>query len=254
MAERRQCTGPVAVRRALDAGEPLRLLLVREGELSAATQALVDRCREAGIPIRTAGPREILRMARLEEPAPAGEPTEPELLALTGPDPAAGLDVVMAAGGALWLLSGVAYPGNAGFAIRTAEVSGADGVLLDCPFDRSGRRQALRTAMRADRYLPVHWLEAGDAVAKARQTGRRIVAIEDSGRRAPWDADLAGPVLFVIGGEAGGIDAGLLERCDETLRIPMRGFIPSYNLQAAMAMVAGERLRQLQMSAGPAED
>jgi tRNA(Leu) C34 or U34 (ribose-2'-O)-methylase TrmL len=25
----------------------------------------------------------------------------------------------------------------------------------------------------------------------------------------------------------------------------MRGFIPSYNLQAAMAMVAGERLRQL---------
>jgi hypothetical protein len=25
----------------------------------------------------------------------------------------------------------------------------------------------------------------------------------------------------------------------------MRGFIPSYNLQAAMAMAAGERLRQL---------
>jgi tRNA(Leu) C34 or U34 (ribose-2'-O)-methylase TrmL len=37
----------------------------------------------------------------------------------------------------------------------------------------------------------------------------------------------------------------VLDACDGALRIPMRGFIPSYNLQAAMAMVAGERLRQL---------
>ena len=36
----------------------------------------------------------------------------------------------------------------------------------------------------------------------------------------------------------------LLARCDAVLRIPMRGFVPAYNLQAAMAMVAGERLRQ----------
>jgi tRNA G18 (ribose-2'-O)-methylase SpoU len=39
----------------------------------------------------------------------------------------------------------------------------------------------------------------------------------------------------------------VLEACDLTVRIPMRGFIPSYNLQAAMAIVAGERLRQLQL-------
>ena len=31
---------------------------------------------------------------------------------------------------------------------------------------------------------------------------------------------------------------------DLVLRIPMRGFMPSYNLQAAMAAVASERLRQ----------
>jgi len=48
----------------------------------------------------------------------------------------------------------------------------------------------------------------------------------------------------VIGGETRGIPAPLLARCDAALRIPMRGFIPAYNLQAAMAIVAGERLRQ----------
>jgi TrmH family RNA methyltransferase len=64
------------------------------------------------------------------------------------------------------------------------------------------------------------------------------------GRRAPWQVDLLPPALFVIGGERYGIPPELLERCDETLRIPVAGFIPSYNLQAAMAAVAIERLRQ----------
>jgi tRNA G18 (ribose-2'-O)-methylase SpoU len=37
----------------------------------------------------------------------------------------------------------------------------------------------------------------------------------------------------------------VLERCDAVARLPVRGFIPSYNLQAAVAAVALERLRQL---------
>jgi tRNA(Leu) C34 or U34 (ribose-2'-O)-methylase TrmL len=37
----------------------------------------------------------------------------------------------------------------------------------------------------------------------------------------------------------------VLAAADRVLRLPMRGFIPSYNLQAAMAAVALERLRQL---------
>ena len=49
----------------------------------------------------------------------------------------------------------------------------------------------------------------------------RILGIEDSGRAAPWEADLCGRVLFVIGGEAGGIPEGLLASCDEVLRIQL---------------------------------
>ena len=41
------------------------------------------------------------------------------------------------------------------------------------------------------------------------------------GRRAPWELDLLAPILFVIGGERYGIAPELLERCEETLRIPM---------------------------------
>ena len=75
-----------------------------------------------------------------------------------------------------------------------------------------------------------------------------MFGIENTGESAPWDEDLTGPALFVVGGEANGIPAPLLARCDAVLRLPMAGFIPSYNLQAAPAVVAVERLRQLAAS------
>jgi tRNA G18 (ribose-2'-O)-methylase SpoU len=53
-------------------------------------------------------------------------------------------------------------------------------------------------------------------------------------------------VLFVVGAESGGVPEPVLERADLVLRVPMAGFIPTYNLQAALAAVAIERLRQLE--------
>ena len=152
-----------------------------------------------------------------------------------------------------WLLAGVAYPGNAGFAIRTAEVSGAAGIVVDGSFDHAGRRQALRAAMRADRIFPVLFARSSDVLRSARAAGHRIIGIEDRGSFEPWQVDLTGPVVFVIGGEACGIEQPLLDACDCVVRIPMPGFIPSYNLQAATAMVAGERLRQLAQGQGRVE-
>ncbi len=233
---RRQLAGADAIAAALDRGATVRLLLVREGGLSEPARAVLARCHDAGIPVRKAGQRETRRLAAHGEP---------ELLALVGASPADSLDAVLAAGGALWLLTGVGYPGNAGFAIRTAEVSGAAGIVVDAGFDHTGRRQALRAAMRADRFFPVLWARAEDVVERAQQAGHRLVGIEDRGTRAPWEEDLTTPSVFVVGGEAGGVPEALLDGCDVVLRIPMTGFIPSYNLQAAVAMVAGERLRQL---------
>lgn len=229
-------SGAADVAAALEAGEAIALLMVRE-DLSEASQEVLARCKEAGIPIRMAGRREMKRMAE------AGD--EPEIQALVGPDPNATLEDVLARGGAVWLLTGIAYPGNAGFAIRTAEVSGAAGIVLDASFDRTGRRQALRTSMRADRLFPVLWHATAEVLTRAREMGVRIVGVEDQGARSPWEVNLTGATVFVVGGEAGGVDPSVLGRCDVTIRIPMTGFIPSYNLQAAVAMVAGERLRQL---------
>ena len=153
----------------------------------------------------------------------------------------------MSAGGAVWLLSGSAYPGNVGFAVRTAEVSGADGIFIDTDLVGRGRHRAMRASMHAARFFPVHWLETAKVVEKAREAGKRIIAVEDTGKSAPWETDLAGSILLILGGEGAGIPPEILEVCTEVMRIPMAGFIPSYNLHAAMAAIAVERLRQTGM-------
>jgi len=232
---RRQLAGEVEIEAALARGDELCLVLLRR-DATAAARALAERARSRGAEICETSANDLRRMSRGSEPS--------EVIALLGPDPRAPVAEVLARPGCAWLLAGVAYPGNAGYAIRSAEVSGAEAVFLDAVMDAAGRRQAQRASMYADRFFPVRWLAADVVLDAAHSAQRRVFAIEDSGTTAPWDADLRGPLLFVIGGETRGILAPVLARCDAVLRIPMAGFIPAYNLQAAMAAVAAERLRQ----------
>jgi tRNA G18 (ribose-2'-O)-methylase SpoU len=234
---RRQAAGPAEIAAALDAGEPVRLVLHARAPKDPAARALLERARAAGIALREASAQSLWRLGKCAPP--------PEVMAVIGADPAAPPDQALAGGGVAWLLTGLAYPGNTGFAIRLAEVSGAACAFVDAGFAHAGKREALRASMRADRFFPVFWEAALPAIARARAAGRRVLAIEDVGTHAPWEVDLTGRLLLVIGGERHGIAPEVLAACEGALRIPMRGFIPSYNLQAAMAMVAGERLRQL---------
>ncbi len=211
-------------------------ILVVDTPLDPRVQAVLEHARELRIPVHRAGPTVVRRLSRTRPPA--------EVLGLVGRRPDADLEQLLALDGAIWLLVGVAYAGNVGFAIRTAEVSGADGIVIDAPsFDHVARRQATRASMRADRYMPVLWEEAASVIERAGD--RRVIAIEDCGDVAPSAIDLRGPVLFVVGGEDAGIPASILEQADGVVRIPMGGFIRSYNLQTAVAVVAVERLRQL---------
>ena len=230
--------GADAVEAALDAETAVRCVVLPETADDPRCAAVASRADAAGIAVLRVAPRRFERMC--------GNQHDALILALVGPDPRVGLAEVMARGGAVWLLTGPVYPGNVGFAIRTAEVSGADGLYVDNHFDHAARREATRASMRADRFMPVGWAAADEVVAAARETGKRVIGIEDVGSGPPWSVDLSGPVLLVVGAEAEGVPAAVLDRCDAVTRLPMAGFIASYNLQAAVAAVAIERFRQLE--------
>ena len=70
---------------------------------------------------------------------------------------------------------------------------------------------------------------------------------EDIGKKTPWETNLTGNVLLVVGAENAGVSNDVLEAADEVVKLPMPGFVPSYNLQVAISALGMERLRQIQM-------
>jgi 23S rRNA (guanosine2251-2'-O)-methyltransferase len=233
-----QISDRAALRAALaDEPTPVHVVLVRRDTEDPETLRLVAEARERGVRVEKGNATDLLRLSDCHPPA--------DVLGLLRRDPGADVESVFASPGCKWLMVGAVYPGNVGAAIRTAEIAGGDAVFVDAELNHDGRRRVLRMSMKAQRFLPVFFQEsAASVVERARRAGHRVVGVEDVGSCAPWEVDLAGPVLFVVGGEGEGVAPALLTACDTVVRIPMRGFLPCYNLQAAVAAVATERLRQ----------
>jgi tRNA G18 (ribose-2'-O)-methylase SpoU len=233
-----QRCGKLEVEEALESEEVTMLLVLRDSEDGDVIN-LRQIAETRGIPVRQASRNDMWRMARRNDGA-----VPPSILALVGRNPDASIDQVLSSPGLVWLIAGARYPVNIGFTIRTAEVSGASAVFVDGGLSNSERKAAMRASMKSHRFMPVHWVDGGNLVARAREAGFRIVSLEDSGDVEPWDEDLTGSVMLVVGGEHDGIPKAILDASDSIIRVPMAGFVPSYNLQAPMAVVATEALRQ----------
>lgn len=222
----------------MDVGEDISLILVRRNHSNPDVAALVKRAQAMNIRVTEGSENDLWRMARDNADG------APDVLALVGREPSATIEEVLAKGGLIWLLDGAKYPVNIGFCIRTAEVSGADAVIIDGELNNSERSAAKRASMKAHRFLPVFWMGAVETITAAKAAGFLIVALEDIGTSAPWEVDLTGDVIIIVGGERSGISAEVMALADEIVRIPMTGFVPSFNLQAPLSAVAIEAQRQ----------
>ena len=227
-----QITGAEAVLAALDADEPITMVLV---DREKNTAAIRTKCQQRGIPVEEGSTNDLWRMSA---------DGHVDALALVGRVPQATLEQAFERGGTVWFFDGVTYSTNLGFAIRTAEVAGADAVVLNVMKTHEERRTIRRSSMRADRFLPVVYDTTEAILSAARTHNFRIITVEDVGTHQPWEEDLTGDVLLVVGAEKEGISQTVLDAADACVLLPMDGFVPSYNLQVAVSVVAVEALRQ----------
>ena len=223
---------------AIDNNENISLILVKRDSETTKLQNILEYAESSGIKIIFGSENDLWRMSRDNSQG------IPNVLALVGRNPDLSLEDVFSNGGLVWLLAGAAYPVNIGFCIRTAEVSGASAVIVDAELNNPERSAAKRASMKAHRFIPVHWTPGLDAIKMAKKSGFRIIAVEDVGISAPWDVDMTGDIILVVGGEKNGISSEILSESDEIVRIPMSGFVPSFNLQAPLSAVAIEAQRQ----------
>ena len=150
----------------------------------------------------------------------------------------------------LVILDGVEDPHNLGAVIRTAEGAGVHGVFI--PERRAAGLTSVvaKVSAGAIDHIPVARVtNTSRLIESLKAVGVWVYGVEPSASKLYTDVDLRGPVGLVFGGEGTGIRPGLLQHCDERIRIPMRGRVQSLNVSASAAVLLFEAARQRGLSA-----
>ncbi len=136
-------------------------------------------------------------------------------------------------------------PGNLGTIIRTADAVGADGVILSRGTVDLYNGKVIRSTMGSLFHLPI--VEADDLVdtiETLKKKNVRIVAADTEGQVDYFQADYREPVAIVVGNEGAGLNKGVIDLSDQTVKIPMPGKAESLNVGISTAVMLYEALRQ----------
>jgi RNA methyltransferase, TrmH family len=144
----------------------------------------------------------------------------------------------------------VANPGNLGTIIRTADATGAAGVILVGPCTDPFDPVAVKASMGAVFSVPLAAVVEPAEFLRWRADRGVALAVTSGQAGGPgdpstyWDATLPRPVAVLFGSEGTGLPADLLVAGDLRLRIPMTGTAESLNLAVATGLVLYEAWRQ----------
>jgi 23S rRNA (guanosine2251-2'-O)-methyltransferase len=198
------------------------------------------------------GRRKVRRVWRAPE-APVGElerlcgsPDHQGVVAEVEPYPYVGAAELLGRERALLVaLDQVQDPRNLGAVARSAEAAGADGLVIPERRSAAVTAVACKASAGAVEHLPIaHVRNLADWLGEAKQAGFWIWGADADAKQAPWDVDLSGPTVLVLGGEGSGLRPRVASACDGLVALPQRGRIDSLNVSAAAAALLFEAVRQ----------
>lgn len=135
--------------------------------------------------------------------------------------------------------------GNFGAIVRSAEVVGACGVLIQNRRSAHVMTAAYKTSAGAVAHLPIA-LEANLAgnLNRLKDEGFWIVGASEHAKSIIWDAPLSGRIVLVMGSEGEGLSKLTLKTCDLLVKLPQVGKVESLNVAQATTAIAYEWMRQ----------
>lgn len=155
------------------------------------------------------------------------------------------LDKLLAKGEMLLVLDRVGDPGNLGTMLRTADAAGVGGVVLLKGCVDIYSPKTVRSSMGSLFHVPVvNGIDEEKFIVEAKEAGYELLVTSLEGADNLYKADLGGRIAFVMGNEASGVSANLLERADKRVYIPMAGRAESLNVAMAAGIVMFEALRR----------
>jgi len=146
------------------------------------------------------------------------------------------------------LLDGIEDPQNFGAILRTAEAAGVHGVVIRKARQAPVTETVIKVSTGAARAVPIARVpNIAEAIRYLRNESLTVFGLEIDGKRLYNQADYRAGTAFVVGSEGQGLSRLVKERCDEVVRLPMRGSLNSLNASVAAGIMLYEVIRQRTM-------
>lgn len=240
------------LRTALRAGTPIEsVYLAPEGASDRLAAEACEQAASAGARLFHLAPGVLERVADTVTP-------QPVLAVLPmmddGAEPLIGTPALAPPPGSLLVvLVDVRDPGNAGTVLRTADASGARGVLFSGDSVDPYNPKTVRASAGSLFHVPFGVQPDPVALAGALAgAGYRTLATVVRGGDDYAALDWGVPTAVFLGNESSGLGADMVDAIAGTLGIPMEGQAESLNVGVAAAVVCFEALRQRRAGGGPA--
>ena len=221
--------------------ETVRELLVAEAKQGPRMRELVARAGSAGCPVKVADAARLREMAGTDQHQGVVAIVDAAELQLTLDD------VLDAAVGPplLLVLDGVTDPHNLGACLRSADAFGAHAVVILKDRAVGVNATVAKAASGAAETVPVITVtNLARALRDMKARGVWIVGA-DAGGESLFDADVSGPIAWVLGAEGSGLRRLTRELCDRIVGIPLAGAVESLNVSVAagICLYAARRAR-----------
>jgi 23S rRNA (guanosine2251-2'-O)-methyltransferase len=145
----------------------------------------------------------------------------------------------------LLILDEINDPHNLGAIARSAECSGADGMIITERNSAPLSPAAIKASAGALEHIPIAKAGSLSATLKdIRNYGFCIIGSDSNAENLYTDHLYDKPVALVIGSEGKGIRPSTRKYCDHLIKIPMKGKINSLNASVSAGIILFEIMKQ----------
>lgn len=143
------------------------------------------------------------------------------------------------------LLDEINDPHNLGAIARTAECSGATGIIITERNSAPITPTAIKASAGALEYLPVAKQSSViQTIEILKENGFWVIGTEVNAEIMYDELDYEMPICLIMGNEGKGISKAVLKHCDYIIKLPVLGKVQSLNVSVAAGIVLYEILRK----------
>ena len=234
--------GKNPVMEALRSGQEIDKLLILKDNTDHVLKKITDMAKKQNIIIHS------VEKARLEYLADGQ--VHQGIVALMAPFPYSNLQDILNHAKAkgrdpfIVILDHLTDPHNLGAIIRSANICGADGVIIPNRRSASLTAVSVKASSGAVSHTPiVKVTNLSQTIDELKKKGFWIMSTDMKGNPY-YKADYKGSLAIVIGNEGTGISEKVKKQCDFSVSIPVHGEIESFNASAAAAIIFAEAAKQ----------